>query len=145
MNNTLSMETGSVVVLVLIGLAVLLIFYMQVYGKAKRTDVVTVSMDVEQAAEEVEKCFGPMWKNWRGSGDINMKRRTGMGSITSVARENGGLGPVISVNIEPAANGGSNVSIWLGWWFSQAGIPYLAGAALRQKRKILSHFGVVDS
>ncbi|WP_040796462.1 hypothetical protein [Nocardia higoensis] len=129
------MDGGVIFGLVVVVLIGLFGFYLWIHSQAKRTDETVVPISASRVADAVSQSFGPLWKDWEGPAQINKKRR---GWVAAYGKGHlGGSGPVVSVQIEPASNGGTQVSVWMSAWITDHGVPLLSGTAYRQKRKIL--------
>lgn len=117
----------AVLVLVIIVIVAWLGVYIWLQSSAKSTHATVVALAPEQVAETANKAFSRiMWKDVPGPGVINKKRR----AVQDV-------GPVVSVHIEPAEGGGTEIGTWMSAWTSQVGLVYYAGAAVRRKRLVL--------
>lgn len=118
------MEAAVVVIVVLF--AILAVGYFWCHFDSKKRDVVVVGHEPGTVKQRANTSFnGLFWKDASGSGDLNKRRRAIRG-----------IGPTISVGLE-AGPQGTKVTAWKSSWTTHYGIPALAFASWRQKRKVL--------
>lgn len=118
---------GAVCSLIVVAIVAFLGVYLWWQSDAKKTHDTVVPISQQRVADAVNQSFnGLLWRDVQGPGHINKMRRAIRGD-----------GPTVSVDIEPAANGGTHVSTWMSAWVTQYGVANFAGAAFRQKKKLL--------
>ncbi|TWP32999.1 hypothetical protein [Leekyejoonella antrihumi] len=114
-------------VLIVIAVIAFLGVYLWWQSEAKKTHGTVVPLNQQAVADLVRGSFnGVLWKDVPGPGHINKKRRALRGE-----------GATVSVDIEPAAQGGTEVSTWMSAWRSRYGFASFGGAAYRQKKRLL--------
>ena len=119
-----------VLVVVLVVLAAVLIWQFQESKKAIATTSIQSEYDFNKVAEIVNGAFrgarGTLWADTSGSGTINKRRRGKDGGI------------VMSIDIEPLANGGSRVDMWASQTNTYLGfLVNFAGVVNRRKKAIV--------
>ncbi len=140
------MSFGTIMVLALIVIIGWLCWYLWLAGRARQSEEVVVALTPERALDVASLQFpGLRWKEASGSAHLNKKARVLIGSATSQSRDAGGLGPTISVIVEPTETGSTLVGVWMSAWITQLGIPYAVGLAQRQKKKIIRALMAADS
>lgn len=140
------MSFGFVMTIALIVIVGWLCWYFWLVSKARQSEEVVVALTPQRALDVANLQFPSMrWKEASGSAPINKKARVFIGSATRQARDAGGLGPTISIVVEPTENGSTVVGVWMSGWITQLGIPYAVGVAQRQKKKVITALSAADA